>query len=67
LVVAFIEKALPTDISEWTRAAVLFGANVVVGFIALELARRSARQRRQLVEESRITQPAGGEVKHATS
>lgn len=55
LVVAVIQKALPADMNDWGRAAVLFGANVLFGLVVLDVLRRHARRRRQEEEASRIT------------
>jgi NADH-quinone oxidoreductase subunit H len=67
LVVAVVDKALPVDLNEWARAAVLFACNLLVGFIALELVRRFARQRRQEEEPSRHTSSQSAEVDHVAS
>jgi NADH-quinone oxidoreductase subunit H len=50
MVVAVVVKILPEDISDWGAAVVLFGANILVGLVALELIRRRARQLRAATE-----------------
>jgi NADH-quinone oxidoreductase subunit H len=55
LVVAVIQKALPADMNEWGRAAVLFTANILFAVIVVDILRRHARRRRQEEEASRVT------------
>jgi NADH-quinone oxidoreductase subunit H len=46
MVVAIVVKILPEDISDWGAALILFGTNVIIGLIALDIIRRRARQLR---------------------
>jgi NADH-quinone oxidoreductase subunit H len=50
MAVAIVVKLLPEDTNPWVTAAVLFGVNVVVGLVALDIVRRFARQRRAEAE-----------------
>jgi NADH-quinone oxidoreductase subunit H len=50
LVVAVVDKALPEDVNEWARTAVLFAVNILVGLVALDLVRRYAGQQRAEAE-----------------
>lgn len=50
MVVALVIKILPEDISEWGSALILFGVNIAIGLIALDIIRRRARQLRTAVE-----------------
>ena len=50
LVVAIIQKLLPTDVDDVVRAAILLASNVVLGLLALEMVRRYARRRRTAYE-----------------
>lgn len=51
MVVALVIKILPEDISEWNSALILFGVNIAIGLIALDIIRRRARQLRTAAEE----------------
>ena len=70
LVVAVVVKLLPEETNPWVTAAVLFGVNVVVGLVALDIVRRFARQRRAEAEaiqpNTDLTAPAA-EVQSVTS
>jgi NADH-quinone oxidoreductase subunit H len=57
LVVAVLLKLIPEGTSELLRTAVLLASNLVIGFVALELARRFARARR-----AEALPPSGGEL-----
>jgi NADH-quinone oxidoreductase subunit H len=49
LVVALIDRIM-VDANQWARAAVLLASNILLGYIALDLVRRHARQRRSELE-----------------
>ena len=46
LVVAVIQKLLPSDVDDVVRAVVLLASNIILALLALELIRRYARRRR---------------------
>lgn len=46
LVVAVLEKLIPTGTNELVRAGLLLASNVLIAFVALEIVRRSARRQR---------------------
>jgi NADH-quinone oxidoreductase subunit H len=50
LIVGLVLKILPADTNHWIIAGMLLLANLVLGFIALELVRRSARRQRVAAE-----------------
>jgi NADH-quinone oxidoreductase subunit H len=54
LVVAVIQKALPADMNDWGRAAILFGTNIFFALIVLDILRRHARRRRLEEEVTRV-------------
>jgi NADH-quinone oxidoreductase subunit H len=49
LVVALVDRIM-VDADKWARAAVLLASNILLGYIALDLVRRYARQRRSELE-----------------
>lgn len=55
MVVALILKLLPEGANQLAVAGVMFGVNVIVGFIALEIVRRRAREIRQQEERLRLS------------
>lgn len=52
LVVAVVDKLIPVGAGPYYRGAVHLIANLAVGFVALELLRRSARRQRAALEEA---------------
>lgn len=55
MVVALILKLLPEDANQWGVAGLMFGVNIIVGLIALEMVRRRAREIRQQEERLRLS------------
>ena len=53
LVVALVDRIM-VDANQWARAAVLLASNILLGYIALDLVRRHARQRRSELEPVEI-------------
>ncbi len=65
LVVAVVEKLIPSDANEWARAGILSASNVLIAVVALEIVRRYARERR--TSDIRVDTAMTAEVGAATS
>jgi NADH-quinone oxidoreductase subunit H len=65
LVVAVVEKLVPSDANEWARAGILSASNILIAVVALEIVRRYARERR--TSDIRVDTVVTAEVGAATS
>ena len=65
LVVAVVEKLVPSDANEWARAGILSASNILIAVVALEIVRRYARERR--TSDIRVDTAVTAEVGAATS
>jgi NADH-quinone oxidoreductase subunit H len=64
LVVAVVEKLIPSDANEWVRAGILSASNILIAVVALEMVRRYARERR--TSDIRVDTAMPAEVGAAT-
>lgn len=68
LVVAVLEKLIPTGTNELVRAGLLLASNVLIAFVALEIMRRTARRQRASLEmETEAADTGGHEVVEAAA
>ena len=65
LVVALLDKLIPTGTNELVRSGLLLASNLLIAFIALEIIRRSARRQRTMVMESEVVESNTQEVAEA--
>jgi NADH-quinone oxidoreductase subunit H len=65
LVVALLDKLIPTGTNELVRSGLLLASNLLIAFIALEIIRRSARRQRAMEMDSEVVESNTQEVAEA--